>query len=27
MDPQHRACFISPFWRPEFWGGSYIFGK
>ena len=20
-------CFLSPFWRLELWGGSYIFGK
>jgi hypothetical protein len=25
--PQYGTCFMSPFWRLEFWGGSQIFGK
>ena len=24
---QHDTCFMSAFWRLEFGGGSYIFGK
>lgn len=27
VDPHNRTWFMSPFWRPEFWGGCYIFGK
>jgi len=22
LGPQHGTCCMSPFWRPEFWGGS-----
>jgi hypothetical protein len=25
--PQYGICFISPFWRLEFWRGSWNFGK
>ena len=25
--PHYVTCFMSPFWRLEFWGGSIIFGK
>lgn len=25
--PPYKTCFISPFWRPEFWVGSYVFEK
>jgi len=24
VGPQHEICFISPFWRIEFWGCSYV---
>lgn len=24
---QYRTCIMSPFWHPEFWGHSRIFGK
>lgn len=27
MSTQHRTCNTSPFWCPEFAGGSYISGK
>jgi hypothetical protein len=27
MCPLNGTCFISPFWRLEFWGGFYVFGK
>ena len=27
VSPNHGTSFMSPFWCPEFGGGSYIFGK
>jgi len=27
MGPLYGTCFVSPFWRPEFFGGFQIFGK
>ena len=27
VDPQYGTCFMSPFWRLEFWGVSDFFGK
>ena len=27
FDPQYGTYFMSPFWLPEFYGGSLIFGK
>jgi hypothetical protein len=27
VGPQCGTCFLSPLWRPEFWGCCQIFGK
>jgi hypothetical protein len=27
VGPQYGKCFVSPFWRQQFDGGLYIFGK